>query len=55
MTNIARVILLVALVEWRGDEILNTFVHPLSGLLTFAVALPIILWIGGSHRDEADE
>ena len=52
VANVARVILLVALVEWRGSEVLQTFIHPLSGLLTFAVAIPVILWVGGD-RDEA--
>jgi exosortase len=44
--NVARVIVLVVLVAWRGPEILDTFIHPLSGMLTFAVALPIIFWLG---------
>ena len=44
--NVVRVILLVLLVVWRGPAILDTFVHPLSGMLTFAVALPVIFWLG---------
>lgn len=44
--NVVRVILLVLLVVWRGPQILDTFVHPLSGMLTFAVALPVIFWLG---------
>lgn len=44
--NVVRVILLVLLVVWRGPEILDTFIHPLSGMLTFAVALPVIFWLG---------
>jgi exosortase len=48
--NILRVTLLVVLVEWKGAEILETFIHPLTGIMTFAIALPIILWIGlGGH------
>jgi exosortase len=45
--NLLRIIALVLLVVWRGPEILDTFVHPLSGMATFALALPIILWLGG--------
>ena len=48
--NILRVLLLVLLVAWRGGEILDTFVHPLSGIMTFALALPIIFWLGGEQR-----
>jgi exosortase len=45
--NILRVIALVVLVVWQGGEILDTFVHPLSGMMTFALALPVIFWLGG--------
>lgn len=48
--NLLRVVALVLLVVWRGDAILETFVHPLSGMLTFALALPIIFWLGGDSR-----
>jgi len=48
--NLLRVILLVMLVVWRGGDILNTFVHPLSGIMTFVLALPIIFWLGGEQR-----
>jgi exosortase len=48
--NVLRVALLVLLVAWRGGEILETFVHPLSGIMTFALALPIIFWLGGEQR-----
>ena len=48
--NVARVLLLVLLVVWRGPEILDTFIHPLSGMLTFAVALPIIFRLGQPAR-----
>jgi len=27
--------------------VLDTFIHPLSGMLTFALALPVIFWLGG--------
>jgi exosortase len=49
-SNILRVVLLVALVEWRGEAVLKTPLHPLSGLMTFALALPIIFWLGESSR-----
>ena len=45
--NLLRVLLLVVLVEWQGEWILDTFIHPLSGMMTFALALPIIFWLGG--------
>jgi exosortase len=45
--NALRVIALVFLVVWRGEAILETFIHPLSGMMTFALALPIIFWLGG--------
>jgi exosortase/archaeosortase family protein len=52
-SNMLRVILLVLLVVWRGPEILETFVHPLSGIMTFALSLPIIFWLGGDARPAA--
>jgi exosortase len=49
--NILRVVFLVVLVMWQGQEALETFLHPLSGMLTFAIALPLILWVGSdTHR-----
>ncbi len=49
-SNILRVTLLVLLVAWQGGDILDTFVHPLSGIMTFALSLPIIFWLGGDQR-----
>ena len=49
-SNILRVIILVLLVVWQGGDILDTFVHPLSGIMTFALSLPIIFWLGGEQR-----
>jgi exosortase/archaeosortase family protein len=46
--NVLRVFGLILLALWQGFDILETFVHPASGLLTFVVALPIIYWLG--HR-----
>jgi exosortase len=48
--NVLRVSILVLLTQWRGPGILETPIHPISGLLTFALALPIILWLGGDGR-----
>jgi exosortase len=48
--NLLRVIGLVLLVVWYGDDVLDTFIHPLSGMLTFALALPIIFWLGEERR-----
>jgi exosortase len=46
-SNILRVVILVLLTLWQGEQILDTFIHPLSGMLTFALSLPIIFWLGG--------
>jgi len=48
--NIVRVSLLSLLVNWRGGEVLGTWLHPASGMLTFVLALPIIFWLGGPSR-----
>lgn len=48
--NILRVFGLIVLALWQGYGILDTFVHPLSGLLTFALALPAIFWLGTDRR-----
>ena len=45
--NLARVVALVVLVNAYGQEILDTFIHPLSGMMTFALALPVLFWLGG--------
>ena len=44
--NILRVVLLVVIVALTGIEVLDTWIHPASGMLTFALALPIIFWLG---------
>ena len=44
--NIVRVVLLVLLIQWKGMNILGTSWHPISGLFTFALALPVIFWLG---------
>jgi exosortase len=48
--NGIRVVMLVVLVVWQGAQVLDTFIHPLSGMLTFALALPVIFWLGGDSR-----
>jgi len=42
-TNVLRVVLLLLLVSHFGSSILDTLVHPLSGLISFGVAA-ILLW-----------
>ena len=46
--NILRVSLLVLLVRWYGNGVLDTWMHEGSGILTFILALPIIFWIGSA-------
>jgi exosortase len=46
-SNVVRVVLLVFLVQTRGIDVLHTPLHPLSGMLTFALSLPLIFWLGG--------
>ena len=52
LANLIRVVLLVLLVVWEGQDILETWVHPASGMLTFALALPLIFWLGGPAGGE---
>jgi exosortase len=51
--NILRVISLVLIVIWQGTDVLSTFIHPLSGMMTFALALPVIFWLGGPPQQPA--
>lgn len=44
--NIVRVLLLTLLVHWIGLDVLKSSAHEISGLLSFAVAIPIIFWLG---------
>jgi len=46
-SNLLRVILLVVMVHGWGPDSLHTILHPLSGMMTFALALPLIFWLGG--------
>jgi exosortase len=49
-SNVVRVLVLILLVQWRGEAVLHTLLHPLSGLMTFALSLPVIFWLGGTKR-----
>ena len=49
--NLTRVVALTLLVIHYGSSVLDTFLHPLSGMVTFALALPVLFWIGGPGRD----
>ncbi len=51
--NIVRVIMLSYFVESRGITVLETPLHTISGLLTFALAIPAIIWLG--YTEPADE
>jgi exosortase len=44
--NLIRVILLVVVVRWTGVDVLHTWFHPFTGMLTFALSLPVIFWLG---------
>jgi exosortase len=46
--NVLRIVLLVFVVDRSHIDVLETWIHPASGMLTFAIALPIILWLGNS-------
>lgn len=52
-SNVLRVILLVFLVRGMGMDSLETWLHPASGMLTFALTLPVILWLGRPRGQEA--
>ncbi len=49
--NILRVVLLIAVVDWTGIDVLSTWVHPASGMLTFALSLPVIFWLGSTRTE----
>lgn len=46
--NLLRVLLLSLLVAWTDMAVLETILHPLSGMMTFALSLPLILYLGSS-------
>jgi exosortase/archaeosortase family protein len=47
LANVVRVTFLVLMVVWTGVDVLETWVHPASGMMTFVLALPVIFWLGG--------
>lgn len=51
-SNVLRVILLGLLITWIGPQVLHTVVHPMTGLMTFAISLPLIFWLGGPVSPE---
>ncbi len=53
--NIVRVVLLAWLVHSRGTEVLNSWMHTGSGMLTFALALPVLFWVGSPPQQRAPE
>lgn len=50
--NVVRVVVLALLVDWYGLDVLHTSAHELSGMATFAVALPLIFWLGMDSKKE---
>ena len=53
--NLLRVLILTLAVIWYGNWVLASFLHPLSGMLTFALALPPIFWLGGPATRYAND
>ena len=53
--NVVRVTMLILLVLWQGEHILDTALHTISGMLTFAAALPVILWVGQDPKPREGE
>lgn len=45
-SNIVRIVLLVMAVRFLGIGALETWIHPASGMLTFVLAIPAIMWLG---------
>lgn len=52
--NIVRILVLTLLVKEFGLDVLKTSAHELSGLMTFAVALPLIFWLGQPPQQSSD-
>ena len=51
--NVLRIILLAVLAETQGLWVIDSWIHPASGMLTFAIALPIIMWLGAPRPKAA--
>jgi exosortase len=52
-SNVLRIVLLAILIRWMGLGVLETWMHPASGLLTFAISLPLIFWLGAPRKEQA--
>jgi len=52
--NVIRIMILVAVVASTGLDVLDTWIHPASGMLTFALALPVIFWLGRTPVSKRD-
>jgi len=50
--NIVRMVLLGVLCYYQGFSVLETWMHPASGMLTFVIALPLIFWLGRPEGHE---
>ncbi len=44
--NLVRATILVMLVVWQGIDVLETILHPLTGVLAFVLAITVILNVG---------
>ncbi len=44
--NLVRVTVLALLVVWQGQRVLQTWLHPVSGMVTFMVVVPLIVYLG---------
>ena len=49
-TNVLRVLLLIVVVDGYGVAVLDTVLHPLAGLISFAIALGLFLLVDRSVR-----
>lgn len=52
-SNVIRVILLALLARTLGMGVLDTWMHPASGMLTFVLTLPAIFWLGAPRPRQA--
>ena len=49
--NVLRVALLGLVVYWQGSDVLATSLHGASGMLTFALVLPLLFWLRRTAAD----
>jgi exosortase len=52
-SNVIRIVILAVLVHQMGLPVLDTWMHPASGMLTFVISLPLIFWIGSPRPEPA--